>query len=106
MTGNTTKSKLFQLLKGWQAPMARTETVAPPRTQKPQANRPATSPNRAKPAASRRTQQQAQVRSFQMPFEAQNIYMILGGVAVIALGYLLMRFAPTMSFWGLTAGPI
>lgn len=45
------------------------------------------------------------VRPFQMPFERENLMIVLGGVAVIALGYLLMAMSPTMSFVALTLAP-
>lgn len=41
-----------------------------------------------------------------MPFDAKNITIILIGVAVIALGYVLMYISPTMSDMALTVSPI
>jgi hypothetical protein len=41
-----------------------------------------------------------------MPFERKNVLIILAGVAIIALGYLIMWASPTMSPMALTVSPI
>jgi hypothetical protein len=41
-----------------------------------------------------------------MPFDRKNIMIMLAGVAVIALGYLIMYMSPTMSDMALTVSPI
>ena len=41
-----------------------------------------------------------------MPFEAQNIRIILLGILVVGIGYLVMYESATMSFAALTISPI
>src|SRR5687768_14005554 len=77
------------------------------------ANRP--SPSGRRPAAntaarsssrSSARKPQGMVRPFQMPFEDKNIFIILGGVLIIALGYFLLSSGPVMGFVSLTLAPI
>jgi hypothetical protein len=58
------------------------------------------------PAARAKKKESAKVKPFAMPFDSRNITIILAGVAVIALGYIVMYASPTMSAMALTVSPI
>ncbi len=45
-------------------------------------------------------------RAFNMPFESMNIYIVLAGVAVIALGYFIMGSGDALSSTSLNVSPI
>lgn len=78
------------------------------------ANRPAGARQTPRQVPSRTTTTRAKakqgenrpVRPFQIPFDATNIRIILIGIGVIALGYLVMYFSPTMSDMAMTVSPI
>lgn len=71
--------------------------------------KPASRPTaRTTPATAARTPRRSasSVRPFQMPFEKQNITIILIGVATIILGYYLMSISETMGSLALDIAPI
>lgn len=45
-------------------------------------------------------------RAFNMPFESMNVYIVLAGVAVIALGYFLMSSGDALSGISLNVSPV
>ncbi len=53
-----------------------------------------------------RTATSSGARPFNMPFESKNIYYILGGVAVIAIGYLIMGSGDALSSMSLNVSPL
>ncbi len=53
-----------------------------------------------------RTATNSGARPFNMPFESKNIYYILGGVAVIAIGYLIMGSGDALSSMSLNVSPL
>ena len=64
-------------------------------------------PTRQTPLSARaKKKDYATAKPFQMPFDRKNITIILAGVAVIALGYIVMYLSPTMSDMALTVSPI
>jgi hypothetical protein len=64
-------------------------------------------PTRQTPLSARaKKKDYANVKQFQMPFDRKNIMIILAGVAIVALGYLVMYMSPTMSDMALTVAPI
>lgn len=70
--------------------------------------RPTSKPTARQTAATARTQRRPAtgVRPFQMPFEKQNITIILAGIAIIILGYYLMSISETMGSLALDIAPI
>ena len=69
----------------------------------------AAKPTARQSASTARTQRRpaaGSARPFQMPFEKQNITIILIGVAVIVLGYYLMSIRETMGTLALDVAPI
>lgn len=69
----------------------------------------ATKPTARQSASTARTQRRPAAggaRPFQMPFEKQNITIILAGVLVIVLGYYLMSVSETMGSLALDVAPI
>ena len=64
-------------------------------------------PTRQTPLSARaKKKDYGNVKPFQMPFDRKNIMIILAGVAVVALGYIVMYMSPTMSDMALTVAPI
>jgi hypothetical protein len=77
--------------------------------QRPAQTRPASRPTARQSATAARTARKqggGTARPFQMPFEKQNITIILIGVATIILGYYLMSISETMGALAITVAPI
>ena len=80
------------------------QTATPTR---PVRTAPRQTPGRPAPASARAKKKEGgPVKPFNLPFEAKNIRIILLGVAVVALGYLIMYMSPVMSDMALTVSPI
>ncbi len=71
-----------------------------------QATRPTTQRKTTTTTTRTRTATNTGARPFNMPFESMNIYYILGGIAVIAIGYLIMGSGDALSSMSLNVSPL